>query len=247
MVKCGLNGVKNEHLFARQGRKADPQTDGSAARLSSSGPAPQILYRCFHRPVRQHFLCSLLWRTGVLGAPAEYWNYRSRPGCKADRNSDDGASQRFVAGRLSQKLLACRTSKNGVFGVKAHSFDFKEAIRKFPKLLDLLAPVTYIYIQRQDKVAQAVSMAKAAQTGAWVARADANTENLNYDRDLIAKCLSFLERQDLDWRQWFETNHIEPFVVTYENLTPTRPAWSAASLNIWGSRMASVRRSILLL
>ena len=25
------------------------------------------------------FLCSLLWQTGVLGAPAEYWNFRSRP------------------------------------------------------------------------------------------------------------------------------------------------------------------------
>ena len=67
-------------------------------------------------------------------------------------------------------------------------------IGKFPKLLDLLAPVTYIYIQRQDKVAQAVSMAKATQTGAWVAQAKANTANLNYDRDLISKCLNFLER-----------------------------------------------------
>ncbi len=165
------------------------------------------------------FLCSLLWQTGVLGAPAEYWNYRSRPGAKpigTQMMERLGASS---PADYLKKLLACRTSKNGVFGVKAHSFDFKEAIRKFPKLLDLLAPVTYIYIQRQDKVAQAVSMAKAAQTGAWVARADANTENLNYDRDLIAKCLSFLERQDLDWGQWFETNHIEPFVVTYENLT----------------------------
>lgn len=165
------------------------------------------------------FLCSLLWQTGVLGAPAEYWNYRSRPGAKpigTQMMERLGASS---PADYLKKLLACRTSKNGVFGVKAHSFDFKEAIRNFPKLLELLAPVTYIYIQRQDKVAQAVSMAKAAQTGAWVARADANTGNLNYDRDLIAKCLSFLERQDLDWRQWFEANRIEPFVVTYENFT----------------------------
>ena len=28
------------------------------------------------------FLCSMLWRTGVLGAPAEYWNYRVRSEAK---------------------------------------------------------------------------------------------------------------------------------------------------------------------
>ena len=41
---------------------------------------------------------------------------------------------------------------------------------------------------------------------------------MNYDRDLISKCLNFLERQDLDWTQWFEKHHIDPFVVVYEKL-----------------------------
>jgi trehalose 2-sulfotransferase len=164
------------------------------------------------------FLCSLLWQTGVLGAPAEYWNYRSRPGTKTIGIQMMERLNASSPGDYLKKLLACRTSKNGVFGVKAHSFDFKEALRKFPKLLDMLAPVTYIYIQREDKVAQAVSMAKATQTGAWVAQAKGNTANLNYDRDLISKCLNFLERQNLDWTQWFEKHHIDPFVVVYEQL-----------------------------
>jgi LPS sulfotransferase NodH len=164
------------------------------------------------------FLCSLLWRTGVLGAPAEYWNYRSRPGAKPIGTQMMERLNASSPADYLEKLLACRTSKNGVFGVKAHSFDFKEVLRKFPKLLELLAPVTYVYIQRQDKVAQAVSMAKATQTGAWVAQAKSNTANLNYDRDLISKCLNFLERQDLDWMQWFEKHHIDPFVVVYEKL-----------------------------
>ena len=159
------------------------------------------------------FLCSLLWQTGVLGAPAEYWNHRRRPNGKPIGIQMTERLNASSPADYLKKLLACRTSKNGVFGVKAHSFDFKEALRKFPKLLEALSPVTYIYIRREDKVAQAVSMAKATQTGAWVARSEAQTENLNYDRDLIAKCLGFVERQDRDWAQWFEANHIEPFVV----------------------------------
>ena len=107
------------------------------------------------------FLCSLLWQTGILGAPAEYWNFRSRPGTKTIGMQMMERLNASSPGDYLKKLLACRTSKNGVFGVKTHSFDFKEVLGKFPKLLDMLAPVTYIYIQRQDKVAQAVSMAKA--------------------------------------------------------------------------------------
>src|SRR5215471_8780918 len=59
-------------------------------------------------------LCISLWQTGVLGAPWEYFNYE--------------IDKRFMYARLGctssadyyRKLAACRTSKNGVFGVKAH-------------------------------------------------------------------------------------------------------------------------------
>jgi trehalose 2-sulfotransferase len=164
------------------------------------------------------YLCSMLWQTGVLGAPAEYWNYRSRAGGQPIGTQMKERLNASSPADYLNKLLACRTSKNGVFGVKAHSIDFKEELRQFPKMLDILAPITYIYIQRQDKVAQAVSMVKATQTGAWVARTTAKTADLRYDKDLIAKCLAFVERQDRDWQNWFAANQIAPFVVVYEKL-----------------------------
>jgi trehalose 2-sulfotransferase len=165
------------------------------------------------------FLCSLLWQTGVLGAPAEYWNFRSRPKAKPIGVQMMERLKASSAADYLEKLLACRTSRNGIFGVKAHSFDFEEAVGQFPDMLERLSPLTYIYIQRKDKIAQAVSMAKATQTGAWVSYGKKQkTENLRYDKELIARCLGFLERQNRDWLRWFETNRIEPFVVTYEDL-----------------------------
>jgi LPS sulfotransferase NodH/SAM-dependent methyltransferase len=164
------------------------------------------------------FLCSMLWRTGVLGAPAEYWNYRNRA-----KSKTIGIQMMERLGSSSPadyltKLLACRTSANGVFGVNAHYFDFEEALNRFPKILERLSPLTYIYIRREDKLAQAVSMVKATQTGAWVSLANRKTEYLHYDRDLISSCLTFIEQQDRGWSRWFESHQIAPFVVIYESL-----------------------------
>jgi trehalose 2-sulfotransferase len=210
----------------RQQARGDEETSaGSVVRLTDPrldfpGPVPLRKSYIVASTDRSGstFLCSMLWRTGVLGAPAEYWNFRKRLGGKPIGTRMMERLKGSSPADYLKKLLACRTSKNGVFGIKAHSFDFKEQLRKFPKMLQMLSPVNYIYIQRLDKVAQAVSLAKATQTGAWVARTESRTENLNYDGDLIAKCLGFLERQDRDWTEWFASSGVEPFVVTYEDL-----------------------------
>jgi LPS sulfotransferase NodH len=117
------------------------------------------------------------------------------------------------------KLLACRTSKNGVFGAKAHFHDFETALRKSPTMLDALSPITYIFMDRRDKLAQAVSMARAMQTNSWISLAKPETGKLRYDRELISQCLGKHEMQRLGWMRWFEANDINPFVVVYEEMT----------------------------
>jgi LPS sulfotransferase NodH len=67
-------------------------------------------------------------------------------------------------------------------------------------------------------VAQAVSMAKAMQTHAWLSFDQITGRTLRYDSDFVAQCSDELERQRLGWWRWFETNSITPFVVTYEDL-----------------------------
>ena len=98
MVKCRLNRAESENVFYRQVRKADPQTGGPATGLSSSVPLRKSYIVASTDRSGSTFFCSLLWQTGVLGAPAEYWNFRSRPGAKPIGTADDGASQRFVTG-----------------------------------------------------------------------------------------------------------------------------------------------------
>jgi LPS sulfotransferase NodH len=166
-------------------------------------------YRC-----GSQYLCWKLWETGILGAPCEYLN----PGYELRvlmKRFNVFSQADYIA-----KLLERRTSKNGVFGMKEHFHHFEAFLKGYPALLDVLSPVTYIYINRRDKVAQAVSMAKALQTNWWSSRMEEGPKPpLQYDRELIAKCLKEVELQDAGWLKWFDAQNVAPFQLTYEDLT----------------------------
>jgi LPS sulfotransferase NodH len=166
-------------------------------------------YRC-----GSQYLCWCLWQTGLLGAPSEVLNPRSEMRVLTKRFKTSSPADYLAT------LIARRTSKNGVFGVKAHFHHFEAFMKDYPALLEALSPVTYIYINRSDKVAQAVSMAKALQTDWWSSRMESGpSPPLRYDGELIAKCMQELEQQDQNWRHWFERHNVTPFPVTYNDLT----------------------------
>jgi len=164
-----------------------------------------------------NYLCWELWRTGVLGAPVEFLNpYDALP----------VLMNRFKASSPADyitKLIAHRSSKNGVFGLKTHSHHFEVFLKQYPALLEALSPVTFIHINRRNKLAQAVSMAKALQTDFWTSRIESERPPAQYDRELIEKCLEEVEQQELKWPRWFEAHNIKPFRVLYEDLLADTP------------------------
>jgi LPS sulfotransferase NodH len=158
------------------------------------------------------FLCTALWQTGVLGAPWEYINSDNELG---------NLKARYKASTFAEylpRLLARRTSKNGVFGMKAHFHHFRAALEEYPPLLEDLRPVSFVYIDRLDKLAQAVSMAKARQTKSWISLLPSDRPSPEYNRDLITKDLENAERQSHAWLNWFDKNDVTPFTVTYEDM-----------------------------
>jgi len=163
------------------------------------------------------FLCTRLWATGVLGAPAEYFGYQKQLATKMMARLKASSPADYLG-----KLLACRTSKNGVFGMNMEFNDFDEALRRFPGMLAVLSPITYIYVDRKDQLSQAAFMAKSVQTDAGPSKPRREPAVLRYDRDLISKWLGRIERQKLGWMRWFEGNGIVPFKVTYEDFI-TKP------------------------
>jgi len=157
-------------------------------------------------------LCVKLWETGVLGAPWEYLNFHNEMPLMMSRLQPESPDNYL------SKLLACRTSSNGVFGVKVHFHDFAAALERYKTLQARMAPISYIYIDRRDKLAQAVSMAKAHQTESWTSLATPNSAALRYCKTEIARCFAEANRQTRNWRKWFRNHDIKPTLIDYEDL-----------------------------
>jgi len=84
----------------------------------------------------------------------------------------------------------------------------------------------YVHLSRADKLAQAVSLVKAMQTGLWhVAPDGTEVERLGppqepiYDFERLRGEVAALEGYDAAWRLWFAEMEIEPLQISYEELS----------------------------
>jgi trehalose 2-sulfotransferase len=83
----------------------------------------------------------------------------------------------------------------------------------------------YVHLSRQDKVAQAVSLVLARQTGLWHRNADGSERERDspsqapqYDFVAISDELRMLEDEADGWRTWFSSAGISPVSISYEEL-----------------------------
>jgi len=98
--------------------------------------------------------------------------------------------------------------------------------------------ICFVHLSREDKVAQAVSLIKAEQTGLWHSNVDGTErERLKpgqspvYDAQAISEQAAEYERQDAAWLEWFDHQEIEPLRITYEALSNSPQATLAIVLS----------------
>jgi LPS sulfotransferase NodH len=181
-----------------------------------------------------NLLALSLWRSGGLGAPLEYM----RAASIAALQRRLGASRAAYWQALQQR----RTSPNGAFGFKAFGSHLKECGRDMPELLEVGLPVDrIIFLTREEKDCQAISLARATQTDAWTASTRPAAE-ASFDRDLITGCRRFIERQEDAWLRYFDRLKATPVFVTYESVVhePDRTIQRVAQS--FGVDLAACRR-----
>ena len=194
-------------------------------------------------------LCDLLAATGVAGAPdsffmrdvdpvwAECWGLPGRA----------GRSEADYAAAYLQAAIRAGTGQTGIFGLRLmgkHLGDLLALIDTVhPRLASdrarfevTFGDVLYIHLSREDKLAQAVSMVKAEQTGLWhIAPDGSEVERLapprapEYDFARIATKLAEMERYDRAWLDWFAAEGLAPLRIGYETLA-TDPAAAVARI-----------------
>ena len=163
-----------------------------------------------------HYLGHLMYSTGNMGYPLEYFH----PG-HFKRWTELSGSERVP--EVIQYIRSRRTSPNGCFGFKAHFPQFLDLERAVP-IDSVFTDCKFILIDREDLVGQAVSLVRARQTGQWMSMHEAQGTP-EYAFDLVDKAMLSLLAEKASWLRWFAVNAKPYLRITYEELQadPTVP------------------------
>jgi LPS sulfotransferase NodH len=181
---------------------------------------PAIAYMLASVPrAGSSWLSHLLWRTGCLGAPIEYLNF-------------DPAGPYFFAAKsasaqlqLWRSVLARRTSPNGVFGVKCFPSQLEALQQDNPELLSAVMSLLVsgprprvVQLERRDRVAQAISYARASLSGVWRKEQEAEGgERVDYSGTAVDRARQILDAQSAAWEEMFRELRVQPLRLTYED------------------------------
>lgn len=214
------------------------------------------------RPRSSYFICGtprsgswllsgLLASTGVAGRPHEwFWHDTEEANCRAWRVS--GFSD-YLA-----RVQDAGTTPCGVFGSKLMWGYLEDLLARLSELGDADSHKSllerhfphprFVWIWREDVAAQAVSWAKAIQSGRWHHwNASDPSAVLVYDRDQIEALAHEVVDSNARWRAWFAANEILPLAVRFEDLVADKIALTCEVLEYLGlasERIAVAERTI---
>lgn len=160
-----------------------------------------------------HLLAHLLGARGVVGVPFEYLN-RHRASLELQSRGEELNEQTHV--KLLREMQERRTGSSGWFGIKAHWHTWQATLEQQDLAAQIL-PETFIYLRREDRFAQAASLALAEQTGWWVDESQTRAFSPTYSPVHIRKALETLEAEDEAWQTYLSQGR-EYLVLTYEEV-----------------------------
>lgn len=172
-------------------------------------------------------LCGLLASTGVAGYPESYfrepderaWAARFGVPVTFDGSFDyrtfaAGAAQ---AGSTPNGVFAARIMWGTMHLVVDGLRPDGTAETDLDVLADTFGPLRMVHLHRDDVVAQAVSWARAEQTGYWQ-RGDVSLREPAIDLDQVDELVRTAQAHNAAWISWFAEQGVRPHIVTYEAL-----------------------------
>ncbi len=195
---------------------------GYEGKFDFPGRAPEIAYLLATVPrTGSSFLSHVLWRTGCLGAPLEYLNF-DKDGPYFFAHDAPGQQD-----WLWRSVLRRRTSPNGVFGVKCFPMQLEALHQGNPALLSAIwatllpagRPGRIVYLERRDRLAHAISYARATISGIW--RREQEKGGLaepEYSKTALANAEQWIEMQARGWEEMFANLRVEPLRLWYEDI-----------------------------
>jgi trehalose 2-sulfotransferase len=176
-------------------------------------------------------LCGLLRSTGVAGRPESYFR-RDDIDQYAARWGVPPAAGGALDVTYIRAAVAAGSTPNGVFGARIMWGSMTELTAALPSRSDsseasdielpseVFGQTGFVHLRRVDRVAQAVSWARAEQTHVWhpgdpVAP---GRQRPHFDRDLIGRLVDTIVEHEAAWAAWFSDRDLTPYQVAYEEL-----------------------------
>jgi LPS sulfotransferase NodH len=189
-------------------------------------------------------LCDLLAEAGVTGRPDSFYRRQSISDFAAELGVADGPDfeRRYLAA-----IAAEGRGDSDLFSIRVMWPSLHEMTEKLATLYPLetsdagrisaaFGTPLYLHIEREDKVAQAISRSKAEQSGLWHRAADGGIreqigpyQEPAYDANRLRASIAETTAHQAQWRQWFAGQAITPMELTYEELSAD-PAAAVARL-----------------
>ncbi len=154
-------------------------------------------------------------------------------------------------------VVNSKTTRNEVFGFKLMSWYLDEFLARLREthsfgnsttsdlamLREAFPCLRFVHIVRRHKLRQALSIARALQTGLWkVQKGKTSSREPEFDADLIEQSLHEAERQDKIWDDFFQRIGVKPFQVDYEKLCQDYEGTIRAVLNFLRIKLPSDTR-----
>lgn len=195
-----------------------------------------------------HLLAEALQVTGLAGKPDEYFITNKQGQLQNEQGNIANLYGQKSLEAFRELVLSLGSTPNGVFGIIIqwdylhHIFRNYRTLPPYAQLSDrqlldaLFLNPKFIWLQRRNKVRQAISWIKARQTGVWKLQegktaVSGSAPSLTYDYFLIDQNVKRFEAAEEAWAAFFQTNQIEPFVVVYEDLAKNFEQTSLALLD----------------
>ncbi|MFE2418928.1 Stf0 family sulfotransferase [Streptomyces hokutonensis] len=219
-------------------------------RLPPTPPPPTLLLVTHPTDTDTYFICAtprtgsslllgLLDSTGVAGHPQAYFRPPDEVAWAERWGVAHTPQHALDYGDFVRAALAAGRTGNGVFGAKLMWGTHAELTTRLARLHPDLAGdelrllerefgrVRFVWLRRDDVLAQAVSWVRAEQSGVWFVGGKGEisgggrpgSERPSYDRDAVTRTLRTIEEHNAGWERWFEAHGVEPYRIRYEDLS----------------------------
>ena len=176
-------------------------------------------------------LCSLLQATGVAGYPESYFRSQDIAArakawgiCRQDGSFtfEDYLNCVLERGRSTNDVFSTRVMWGTMAELTSNLRLIGTAGDDLEVLSQAFGTTKFVYLERIDRVAQAISRLRAEQTHVWHVTDSADHANPKreafYNEAAIQHYIDESEAHDRAWNKWFHQNNILPLRLNYEDL-----------------------------